>query len=152
MKERTRTSDLLHIWGSIKMEMDRLQLTNDFISTKIHFLRSEKVLLDSDLAFLYGVPTKVLKQAVKRNIDRFPEDFMFQLSNEEWSSLRSQFATLKADGGENLRSQFATSGWGGQRLPAFCLHRTRCRDAVGHIEQQKSCGYEHRHHADFCCT
>ena len=93
--------------------MENLRLTNDFITTKIHFLRGEKVLLDSDLAFLYGVPTKVLKQAVKRNIDRFPKDFMFLLADDEWSSLRSQIVTLEtARNSKNLRSQFVTSKTG----------------------------------------
>jgi hypothetical protein len=67
---------------------------------KIFLLRDQKVLLDFDLAELYGVETKRLKEAVKRNIDRFPEDFMFELTPEEF---------------QNLRSQFATSKWGGRR-------------------------------------
>jgi phage regulator Rha-like protein len=62
---------------------------------RIYFLRSEKVILDSDLAVLYGVEIRTLNQAVKRNIARFPSDFMFQLSQEEYSSLRSQNVTLK---------------------------------------------------------
>lgn len=74
--------------------------TPDFIATKILFLRGEKVLLDADLALLYGVETKVLKQAVRRNIDRFPEDFLFELSTEEWNSLRSQFVTLEKGRGK----------------------------------------------------
>jgi len=65
------------------------------IVRKIIFLRSEKVLLDRDLAELYGVETKQLKRAVRRNIDRFPPDFMFELTKEEHDSLRYQFGTLK---------------------------------------------------------
>jgi len=65
------------------------------IVSKIIFLRSEKVLLDLDLAELYGVETKQLKRAVRRNIDRFPPDFMFELTKEEYDSLRYQFGTLK---------------------------------------------------------
>ncbi len=65
------------------------------IISKIVFLRDEKVILDRDLAELYGVETKQLKRAVRRNINRFPKDFMFQLSKEEYQSLRSQFGTLK---------------------------------------------------------
>ena len=65
------------------------------ITSKIYFIRNEKVLLDSDLAELYGVKTKRLKEAVRRNADRFPSDFMFQLSRLEYNSLRSQFASLK---------------------------------------------------------
>jgi len=67
----------------------------ELIVNKIVFLRSEKVLLDYDLAKLYGVETKVLKQAVRRNIKRFPDDFMFELTKEENQSLRSQNVTLK---------------------------------------------------------
>ena len=62
---------------------------------KIIFLRGHKVMLDSDLAELYGVETKMLKRAVRRNIDRFPVDFMFEISDDEYISLRSQFGTLK---------------------------------------------------------
>jgi len=67
------------------------------IVSKIIFLRGEKVLLDRDLAELYGVETKVLKQAVRRNIKRFPSDFMFELSKEEFEDWRSQFVTSNSD-------------------------------------------------------
>jgi phage regulator Rha-like protein len=67
----------------------------EVIVTKILFLRGEKVLLDRDLAELYGVETRVLKQAVRRNIKRFPEDFMFELTEDENRALRSQNVTLK---------------------------------------------------------
>lgn len=67
------------------------------IVSKIIFLRGEKVLLDRDLAKLYGVETRVLKQAVKRNIKRFPSDFMFELSKEEFEDWRSQFVTSNRD-------------------------------------------------------
>ena len=60
------------------------------IETKILLIRGHKVMLDASLAELYGVETRVLVQAVKRNLDRFPEDFMFQLTNQEFSHLRSQ--------------------------------------------------------------
>ena len=59
----------------------------------VFLVRGEKVLLDADLANLYDVATKVLNQAVKRNLDRFPEDFMFQLTPEEWEGMRSQIVT-----------------------------------------------------------
>lgn len=59
----------------------------------VYVIRSEKILLDADLADLYGVATKVLNQAVKRNLDRFPADFMFQLTPEEWERMRSQIVT-----------------------------------------------------------
>ena len=65
------------------------------IEKLIHEIRGQKVMLDRDLADLYEVEVKRLNEAVKRNIKRFPPDFMFQLSDEEWESLRSQFATAK---------------------------------------------------------
>jgi hypothetical protein len=65
------------------------------ITSKIYFIRNTKIMLDRDLATLYGVETKVLKQAVRRNIKRFPTDFMFELTKEEEQSLRSQNVTLK---------------------------------------------------------
>ncbi len=63
------------------------------IESKIYYIRNTKVMLDLDLANLYDVPTKVLNQAVKRNTDRFPSDFMFQLTKDEWENLRSQIVT-----------------------------------------------------------
>ena len=66
------------------------------IESRIFVLRGQRVMLDSDLAKLYGVEVKALNQAVKRNVERFPGDFMFQLSSRESESLRSQFVTLKA--------------------------------------------------------
>ncbi len=65
------------------------------IVNKIIVLHGERVILDRDLAEMYGVETRVLKQAVRRNIDRFPNDFMFELNKKEQDSLRSQFVTLK---------------------------------------------------------
>ena len=76
------------------------------IENLIHVIRGKQVMLDVDLARLYGVETKRLNEQVKRNIERFPEDFMFQLTREEAESSRSQFATLNEDG-ELSRSQFA---------------------------------------------
>ena len=74
----------------------------ELIERKIYLIRNKKVMLDSDLAELYDVETKVLNQAVKRNIARFPEDFMFQLNKEEALELsRSQFVTLKR--GQNIK-------------------------------------------------
>ena len=70
------------------------------IQTKIYEIRRQKVMLDFDLAELYGVETRVLNQAVKRNIDRFPDDFMIRISRDEYSSLRSQFVTLETGRGK----------------------------------------------------
>ena len=102
------------------------------IESLIITVRGKQVILDRDLARLYGVETKRLNQQVQRNIERFPEDFMFQLSKEEFESLRSQFATsndssrsqiatMDADS-DDLRSQFATSnGRGGQRYLPYAF-------------------------------
>jgi hypothetical protein len=73
------------------------------IERAIVVLRGHKVMLDSDLAALYGVKTKVLNQAVGRNIERFPEDFMFQLTEEEAIGLRSQIVTLKTRRGQHRK-------------------------------------------------
>ena len=83
------------------------------IAQKILYLRGQKVMLDYDLAALYGVETRVLNQAVKRNAARFPDDFMFRLNAEEMRSLRSQIVILDRQGAENEaiasnRSQFVT--------------------------------------------
>jgi len=70
-------------------------IKTETIERKIYLVRGQKVIIDSDLAELYGVSTKVLVQAVKRNIKRFPSDFMFQLENKEDIGLRSQIVTSK---------------------------------------------------------
>jgi hypothetical protein len=72
----------------------------------IFLIRGEKIMLDQDLAALYGVETRALVQAVKRNTERFPDDFMFQLSDDEFG---------------NLRSQIVTSSWGGRRTPPYAF-------------------------------
>ena len=81
-------------------------------------LRGQRVILDADLAEIYGVPIKRLNEQVKRNADRFPEDFLFQLTVDEWSSLRSQIATLNEDldyqGDVKNRSQIVTSSEDGR--------------------------------------
>ena len=69
----------------------------ELIAGKIYLIRNMKVMLDRDLAELYGVETKVLKQAVRRNIDRFPADFMFEMTKTEFEDWRSQFVTSKSD-------------------------------------------------------
>ncbi|MBU1094898.1 MAG: DNA-binding protein [Ignavibacteriae bacterium HGW-Ignavibacteriae-2] len=86
------------------MTVKKHLLPIEIISSKIFLLRNEKVLIDSDLSELYGVETKKLIQAVKRNIVRFPNDFMFQLTKKEF---------------EILRSQIGTSSWGGRRYPPY---------------------------------
>ncbi|GEL10373.1 ORF6N domain-containing protein [Flavobacterium glycines] len=80
-----------------------LILSEETISNTIYYIRNQKVMLDRDLATLYGIETKRLKEQVKRNINRFPEDFMFQLTESEHNSLRSQFATLKKGRGQHQK-------------------------------------------------
>ena len=105
------------------------------IQRKIYEIRGQKVILDRDLAALYQVETRVLNQAVKRNLERFPEDFMFQLTKEEWGNLRSQIVTssdtefLRSQNvtlDENWKSQFVTSNsikMGVRKMPyAFTEH------------------------------
>ena len=72
-----------------------MKYSDEFVMSKIHVIRGQKVMLDSDLADLFGVEVKRLKEQVRRNIERFPEDFMFDLTKEEATALRSQIATLK---------------------------------------------------------
>jgi hypothetical protein len=89
-----------------EIEKQKLLIPQEAIQTKILVLRGKKVMLDRDLALLYEVPTKSFNQAVKRNIERFPKDFMFQLTEEEF---------------KNLRSQIVTSSWGGQRYYPYAF-------------------------------
>ena len=102
-------------------EVQNLHLKQQDIENLIHVVRGCQVMLDRDLALLYGVETKVLNQAVKRNIERFPEDFMFHLTKEEANLLRSQSVTLNADS-NGLRSQFVTSNTrGGTRYLPYAF-------------------------------
>jgi len=91
------------------MSDDKAIVPLERIEGLILLIRGQKVMLDADLAALYGVETKALVQAVKRNIARFPEDFMFQLTKEEHASLRSQIVTSKP------------SGRGGRRYPPYAF-------------------------------
>lgn len=106
----------------------------EIIKNRIYEVRGQRVMLDRNLAELYGVETKVLNQAVKRNIERFPEDFMFRMDNSEWEFLRSQIVTskivpLNTDIEEDkelydiLRSQIVTSkdGRGGVRYTPYAF-------------------------------
>jgi len=85
-----------------KIQVDQLR-----IERSIRLIRGDKVILDEDLAEIYGIETKNLVKAVKRNIDRFPADFMFQLTNQEFAHLRFQIGT--------------SSQWGGRRTPPYAF-------------------------------
>lgn len=87
-------------------------ITTESIEQKIFIVRGKKIMLDFHLAALYGVETKALNKAVSRNPDRFPEDFMFRLTSEEWNSLRFQFGTTKSGRGGRRYLPFAFTGHG----------------------------------------
>ena len=78
-----------------RMEETKELITTDDIRSKVYIIRGQQVMLDKDLAEIYGYEVKKLNQQVKRNIERFPEDFMFRLSNSEIDSVRSQIVTLR---------------------------------------------------------
>jgi hypothetical protein len=88
------------------MNDKELIINDNFIKDKIHTIRGKQVILDRDIALLYGVETKRLNEQVKRNKERFPENFMFKLSKKETLS---------------LRSQIATSSWGGRRYDIYAF-------------------------------
>ena len=79
------------------MKEENLIIPDEIISNKIYLIRNQKVMLDRDLAELYQVETRILKQSVKRNINRFPADFMFELTKDEFENWRSQFVTSNSD-------------------------------------------------------
>ncbi len=95
------------------------------IYKSILLVRGRKVMLDKDLAVLYGVETRDLNKAVTRNLDRFPEDFMFQLNKDEF---------------ENLKFHFGTSSWGGTRKLATSIHRAGSRDVIRCVTEQAGGG------------
>jgi ORF6N domain len=92
-----------------------LPVSPNFIERRIYLIRSRQVMLDSDLAELYQVETRTLIQAIKRNTERFPEDFIFQLTKEELQNLRFQ------SGISNLRSQIVISSYGGRRYLPYAF-------------------------------
>lgn len=95
----------------------------EIITNKIHIIRNQKVMLDYDLAALYEVETKRLKEAVKRNIERFPEDFMFELTKDEF---------------DNLRTQIATSSYGGTRYLPFAFTEQGVAMLSGVLKSEKA--------------
>ena len=104
----------------------------ELIKHRIYEVRGLRVMLDRDLAELYGVETRALNQAVKRNIDRFPDDFLFRLNKNEWTFLKSQIVISKNDAttadnkdvatnGDSLKSQFVISNRGGDRALPYAF-------------------------------
>jgi len=103
------------------------------IKTRIFTIRGQQVMLDQGLAVLYRVETRALNQAVKRNNERFPEEFMFQLTKEEFELLRSQFVISNFRSQSvtsNLKSQFATSKWKSQ----FAISNWKSQSVTSNIE------------------
>lgn len=91
---------VLKLFKTLKIMEQPLKLSDELVHNKIYIIRGQKVMMDADLAELYDVDTRRLNEQVRRNINRFPSDFMFELTDEEYA---------------NLKSQFATSSWGGRR-------------------------------------
>ena len=113
MAKKTKKKDAELAEENGQLTVSQLDVTNRDVKSiniekLIRIIRGQKVMLDSDLAMLYGVENKRLNEQVKRNINRFPEDFMFQLETKEWNL---------------LRSQIATSSWGGSRKRPFVFTR-----------------------------
>lgn len=106
----------------MKKQVQLSVIPDEVVFSKIYVIRNQKVMFDTDLADLYGVETRRLNEQVKRNIDRFPEDFMFQLTQGEF---------------DNLKSQIATPSWGGRRtLPyVFTEHGVLMLSSVLHSER-----------------
>lgn len=116
----------------------RFLVSEEKIGRRIVLVRGHKVMLSMDLAELYGVAPKVLVQAVKRNIERFPSDFMFQLSFQEV---------------RDLKSQFVTSSWGGaRRAPPYAFTRTGCGNVIERAPKPPCCSGQYHDHAVICET
>jgi hypothetical protein len=112
------------------MENEISILEENTIRSKIHVIRGQQVMLDRDLAEFYGVETKVLNQAVKRNIERFPENFMFQLEEEEYINWRSQFVTSNSDKMGLRRPPYAFTEEGVAMLSAVLKSETAIKASV----------------------
>jgi len=116
------------------------------IQNRIYEIRGERVMLDFDLASLYEVETRVLNQAVKRNIRRFPEDFMFQLTSAEFESIKFQIEAINEGTSSqivikdqsNLKSQIVTSSWGGTRKLPYAFTEQGVAMLSGVINSDKA--------------
>lgn len=105
----------------------KCDLKNINIENLIHIVRGQKVMLDSDLAMLYGVTTSRLNEQVKRNINRFPDDFMFQLSKDEWSALRSQIMILEDMKSQNVISNISENQQEGVLMSQIAISKPKDR-------------------------
>lgn len=122
-----------------KTAAHHLPVLVEMIERRIYLIRDLKVMLDSDLAELYEVKTKVFNQAIKRNQSRFPEDFMFQLTSEEAEALRSQFVT-------------SNEGRGGRHYLPYAFTEQGICYAFQRSRQRESRGSQYRHYADVCAA
>ena len=111
----------------------RISAPFEHIENRILIIRGRKVLLDSDLAGLYGVETRVLNQAVKRNLERFPPDFMFRLSSKELASWRSQFVMSNPAARMGLRRAPLAFTEHGALMAATVLNSTRAIEVSLHV-------------------
>jgi hypothetical protein len=137
-------------------------MKKDDIQSRIYTIRGVQVMLDSDLARFYGMETKILNQAVKRNIERFPREFSFRLTGEENNLLRSQIVTIEDEDNardqvgtlqyeQNLRSQIVTSKQkGGRRYLPFVFTEQGGSDAVRGVEKCKGRSDEHPDYQCLC--
>ena len=108
----------------------------DRVQQAIYLIRGQNVMLDRDLAALYGVPTKALKQAVRRNLERFPDDFMFVLDTVEFRIWRSQFVPQR----RSERTSVSTDGF----------YRAGCGNAIERLEESSRGPGQYRDHAHIC--
>jgi hypothetical protein len=120
-------------------------IPRELIENKIYLIRGHKIMLSVDLAKLYRVETRILIQAVKRNLERFPEDFMFQLTVEEMQSLRSQFVI------SNLRPSRATSKRGGTRYRVYAFTEQGVAMLSSVLHSKRAIQVNMNIHNNFCC-
>src|SRR5437879_4658564 len=123
------------------------------VARLVFFVRGEKVLLDADLAMLYGVEARALNQAVARNRKRFPADFMFQLTKKEFDNMRSQFVTTSRRALVNSSQAVMSSRkHRGRAYRPYAFNRARRRHALERTAQLARGRGQHRHHADIRST
>jgi hypothetical protein len=121
--------------------MTDILLDKKEIQNKIYFIRGQQVMLDRDLAKLYQVETKVLNQAVKRNIERFPEDFMFQLSKDEFENWKSQIVTSNNDRMGLRRPPYAFTEQGVSMLASVLKSKIDAKEILNKIAKNQTTNY-----------
>jgi hypothetical protein len=117
----------IRLWRACEMTESRSIVPVERIEKHIHFIRGQKVMLDADLAEMYGVVTGHLNRAVQRNADRFPDDFMFQLTTEETTHLKSQIGISSQHGGRRRSRPYAFTEQGVAMSPACSRASAPCR-------------------------